>query len=144
MPGGLVRPGGSRLPGPPARVVERSAGRAHAWAIRAVARCDAAEQEADRGTAQVAGRQAGGDLTARPACDVEQEPGLRAVVLAQASWAGWARSPGQACRDYRQHMRVLAGEEGDYRRVLDIVRDHSSHDCRTVRLAPSGSDDNYR
>jgi hypothetical protein len=122
-------------------VVERSAGRAHAWAIRAVARCDAAQQEADRGTAQVAGRQAGGDLTTRLACDVEQEPGLRAGVLAQASWAC---SPGQACRDYRQHMRVLAGEEGDYRRVVDIVTDHGSHDCRTVRLAPSGSDDNYR
>jgi hypothetical protein len=134
----------SGLPGPSAWVVERSAGRAHAWAIRAVARCDAAEQKADRGAAQVVGRQAGGDLTARLAGDVEQEPGLRAVVLAQASWAGWACSPGQACRDDRQHTRVLPGEQGGYRRVLDIVSDHGSHDCRTVRLAPSGSDDNYR
>jgi hypothetical protein len=134
----------SRLPGPSAWVVERSAGRAHAWAIRAVAWCDAAEQEADRGAAQVVGRQAGGNLTARLAGDVEQEPGLRAVALAQASWAGWACSPGHACRDYRQHARVLPGEEGGCRRVLDLVRDHGSHDCRTVRLAPSGSDDNYR
>jgi hypothetical protein len=134
----------SELPGQPAWVVERSAGRAHAWAIRAVARCDAAEQEADRGAAQVVGRQAGGDLTARLAGYVEQEPGLRAVVLTQASWAGWACSPGHARRDYRQHMRVVPGEEGDYRRALDLVRDHGTHDCRTVRLAPSGSDDNYR
>jgi len=127
----------SRLPGQPAWVVERSADRAHAWAIRAIARCDGAEQEADRGAAQVAGRQADGDLTARLAGDVDQEPGLCAVVLAQASWTGWACSPGQACRDYRQHIRVLPGEEGDWGRVLDIVRDHGSHDCRTVGRRPA-------
>src|SRR5260221_549578 len=93
MPGGLVRPGGSRLPGPPARVVERSAGRAHAWAIRAVARRDAAEQEADRGTAQGAGRQAGGGLTALPACAAVQEPGGRPAGLPQASQTRWAARP---------------------------------------------------
>jgi hypothetical protein len=125
-------------------VVERSAGRADAWAIRTVARCDAAEQEADRGATQVMGRQADRDLDARLAGDVEQKPWLRAVVLAQASWAGWACSAGHACRDCRHHMPVLPGEEGGYRRVLGIVRDHGSHDCRTVRLTPSGSDDNYR
>jgi hypothetical protein len=125
-------------------VVERSADRAHAWAIRAVARCDGAEQEADRGAAQVVGRQVGGNLTARLAGDVEQGLGLRAVVLAHARWTGWACSPGRACRDCRRHMRVLPGEQADYRRVLDVVGDHGSHDCRTVRLAPSGSDDNYR
>jgi hypothetical protein len=134
----------SRLPGQRAWVVERSADRAHAWAIRAVARCDGAEQEADRGAAQVAGRQAGGDLTARLAGDVEQEPGLRAVILPQARWTGGACSPGHDCRDYRQHIRVRLGEQGDCRRVLDIVGDHGSHDRRTVRPAPSGSDDNYR
>ena len=100
------------------------------WMPRIRALCDAAEQEANRGAAQVVGRQAGGDLTARLAGNVEQERGLRAVVLAQASWASWACRPGHACRDYW--------------RVLDIVRDHGSHDCRTVRLTPSGSDDNYR
>jgi hypothetical protein len=41
-------------------------------------------------------------------------------------------------------MRVVPGEEGGYRRVLGIVKEHGSHDCRTMRLAPSGSDDNYR
>lgn len=69
-------------------MVERSAGRAYAWAIRVVARGDGTEQEADRGAAQVVGRRAGEDLAARLAGDVEQEPGLRAVVLAQASWVG--------------------------------------------------------
>ena len=111
-------------------VVECGAGRADAWAIRAGARGDGAEQDADRGAAQVAGRQAGEDLTARLAGDVEQETGLCAVVLAQASWAGWACSTGEACRDCRQHVQVPCGEEGGYRRVLDIVRDHASHDCR--------------
>jgi hypothetical protein len=125
-------------------VVERGADRAHAWAIRAVARCDGAEEQADRGTAQVVGRQAGEDLTARMAGDVQQEAGLRAVVLAQASSIGCARRPAHACRDYRRHVRVLRGEEGGYRRVLDIARDHGSHDCHTMRLAPSGSNDNYR
>jgi hypothetical protein len=89
-------------------VVEPSADRADAWAIRSAARADGAEQKADRGAAQVAGRQAGEDLAARLAGDMEQETGLRAVVLAQANWTGWA--------------------EGGYRRVLDIVRDHGSHD----------------
>jgi hypothetical protein len=124
-------------------VVELSADQAYAWAIRAVARCDGAEQQADRGAAQVACRRAGGDLTARLAGDVEQEPGLR-TVRAQPRWTGWACSPARACRDCRQHMRVLPGEEADCRRVRDIVGDHGSHDCRTVRLAPSGGDDNYR
>jgi len=125
-------------------VVEHSADRADAWAIRAVTRSDGAEQKPDRGAAQVAGRQAGEDLTARLAGDVEQEPGLPAVVLAQASWVGWACSPRFACREYRQHVQVLPGEEGGYRRVLYIVRDHASHDRRTTRLTPSGGDDNYR
>jgi hypothetical protein len=73
-------------------VVEHSADRADAWAIRAVARGDGADQEADWGAAQVAGWKAGEDLTARLAGDVEQWPRLPSVVLAQASWAGWARS----------------------------------------------------
>lgn len=110
--------------------VECSADRAYAWAIRAIARDDDGEQQADRGAAQVAGRQAGEDLAVRLAGDVEQEPGLRAVVLAPARWSGWARSPRQACRSYRQHAQVLPGEERSYRRLLDIVRDHASHDCR--------------
>jgi hypothetical protein len=69
-------------------VVKRGADRAHAWAIRPVARCDAGEQEADLGAAQVMGRQADGDLTARLTGDVEQEPGLLAVVPAAASRTG--------------------------------------------------------
>jgi len=71
-------------------VVQRSADRAYAQAIRAVSWCDGAEQQADRGAAQVVGRQAGWNLTARLAGDVEQELGLRAVVLAQPRWTGWA------------------------------------------------------
>ncbi len=126
------------------RVVERSADRAYAWAIWSVARADGAEQKADRGAAQVVGWQAGEDLTARLAGDVEQEKGLRAIVPAQASWAFRACSPAQACRDCRQHVQEFPGEEGGYRRVLDVGRDHGSHDCRTTRLAPSGGDDNYR
>lgn len=62
------------------RVVECSADRAYAWAIRSVAWGDDGEQQADRGAAQVAGRQAGRDLTAGLAGDVEEERGLRAVV----------------------------------------------------------------
>ena len=69
-------------------VVKRSADRAHGWAIRPVARCDTGEQETDRGAAQVVGRRAGGDLTARLAGDVEQEPGLPAVVPAPAGRTG--------------------------------------------------------
>lgn len=69
-------------------MVERSTDRAHAWAIWAVAGCDAGEQEADRGAAQVVGLQGGEDLTACLAGDVEQDLGLRAVVLAHASWIG--------------------------------------------------------
>lgn len=125
-------------------MVERSADRADAWAIRASARGDGAEQHADRGAAQVAGRQAGENLTAGLAGDVEQEPGLPGVVLAQASWVGWASSPRYAYRDYRQHVQVLPGEEGGYWRVLDTVKDHASHDHCTTRPAASGGNDNYR
>jgi hypothetical protein len=105
-------------------VVERSADRADAGAVRAVAWGDGAEQKADRGAAQVAGRWAGENLTARLAGDMEQETGPRAVVLAQANWTDWA--------------------EGGYRRVLCTVRDHASHGCCTTGRTPSGGYDNYR
>ncbi len=141
---GLLAGPAARLRPAASRVVERSADRAYARAIWAIARDDGGEQQADRGAAQVAGRQAGDDLTVRLAGDVEQEPGLRPVVLAQAHWPGWACSPRCACRAYRQHVQVLPGQEGSYRRLPGIVRDHPSHDCRTKRLAPSGSNDNYR
>ena len=52
-------------------VVERSADRAYAWAIRAVAWVDGAEQKADRGASQVVRRRAGEDLTVRLAGDVQ-------------------------------------------------------------------------
>lgn len=53
------------------QVVERGADRAYARAIRYVARGHGAEQKANRGAAQVAGRETGEDLIVRLAGDVE-------------------------------------------------------------------------
>lgn len=123
-------------------MVEPSADRADARAIRALARRDGAEQDADRGTAKVAGRQAG-EATAVLAGDVEQEPGPPAVVIAQASWVCWACA-GDARRDYPHYVRVVPGEENCYRRVLEILMDHATHDRCATPPTPSGGNDNYR